>query len=89
MRFTKSFFNLCQKLFVSLFLILDYQKEEDSLMKVEDVKQELNNMDLNCTNKYLDSFKNEDDKNSLNLDVKTGILKLIIFKKIVCEIYNK
>ena len=76
-------------MFVSLFLILDYQKEEDSLMKVEDVKQELNNMDLNCTNKYLDSFKNEDDKNSLNLDVKTGILKLIIFKKIVCEIYNK
>ena len=76
-------------MFVSLFLILDYQKEEDSLIKVEDVKQELNNMDLNCTNKYLDSFKNEDDKNSLNLDVKTGILKLIIFKKIVCEIYNK
>ena len=76
-------------MFVSLFLILDYQKEEDSLMKVEDVKQELNNMDLNCTNKYLDSFKNEDDKNSLNLHVKTGILKLIIFKKIVCEIHNK
>ena len=72
-----------------MFLILDYQKEEDSLIKVEDVKQELNNMNLNCTNKYLDSFKNEDDKNSLNLDVKTGILKLIIFKKIVCEIYNK